>query len=75
MFYLGLHADEKASWVFQRSGEFFLNFDLIMQSWVYGPVGEEPGMKGWDVIQVNNDGKVQRLYALINGVGMHDLTV
>jgi hypothetical protein len=69
--YLGLHADEKATWVFQRSGDLWLSFNLIMQPWIYGRVGGEPGMKGWDVIIVDDDGKVKKLYAVIEGASTH----
>ncbi|KIM92778.1 hypothetical protein OIDMADRAFT_149980 [Oidiodendron maius Zn] len=67
----GLHADEKSTWAFQRSGDLWLNFNIIMQPWVYGPIGEEGGMKGWDVLIVNDDGRVQELYAMIDGVSTH----
>jgi hypothetical protein len=46
-----------------------------MQAWVFGVVGKEPGMKGWDVIIVNDDGRVKELYALIEGVSTHARTV
>jgi hypothetical protein len=69
--YLGLHADEKATWVFQRSGDLWLSFNLIMQPWIYGRVGGEAGMKGWDVIIVDDDGKVKKLYAVIEGASTH----
>lgn len=68
---LGLHAEEKSSWVFQRSGDLWVNFNVIMQPWTYGNVGEEPGMKGWDVLVINDDGKVKDLYAMIEGVSTH----
>jgi hypothetical protein len=42
-----------------------------MQAWVFGVVGREPGMKGWDVIIVNEDGRVKELYALIEGLSTH----
>ena len=71
MLCLGLHADEKSTWVFQRSGDLWLNSNLIMQPWVFGRAGEEPGMKGWDVIIVNDDGRVKELYAVIEGVSTH----
>lgn len=58
-------------WVFQRSGDLWLNFGLIMQSWVYGVEGKEPGMKGWDVIIVDREGKAKELYAMIEGVSTH----
>ena len=70
--YTGLHAEEKANWVFSRSGDLWLDFNLIMQPWVCGPPGaDEPGMKGWDVIYVDKDGKVEKLYALIDGISTH----
>lgn len=72
---LGLHADDKSTWVFQRSGNMWLDFNLIMQPWVFGRVGGEPGMTGWDVIIVNDDGKVKELYAVIEGVSTHAHTV
>lgn len=68
---VGLHADEKSGWIFQRSGELWLNNNLIMQAWEYGSGGEQAGMKGWDVIQVNGEGKVKELYAMIEGVSTH----
>ena len=42
-----------------------------MQPWVYGVSGEDPGMKGWDVIILNDDGKVTELHAMINGVSTY----
>ncbi|KAN0108607.1 hypothetical protein V8E51_008349 [Hyaloscypha variabilis] len=68
----GLHADEKSTWIFSRSGDLWLDFNLIMQPWVYGPPeAAEPAMKGWDVIHVDEDGKVHKLYALIEGMSTH----
>jgi hypothetical protein len=63
----GLHADGKADWIFSKEGELWLNSNLIMQGWVYGPVGAKPGMTGWDVIIVNEAGKVAELYAMVHG--------
>jgi len=73
--YIGLHADEKSSWVFQRTGSLWLNFNVIMQPWTFGHVGEKPGMEGWDVIIVDEHGKVKELYAMIEGVSTHTHTV
>ncbi len=42
-----------------------------MQPWVFGNVGSEPGMKGWDTIILSDDGKVKELYAMIEGVSTH----
>jgi hypothetical protein len=53
-------------------GDLWLDFNLIMQPWVYGPPeAAEPAMKGWDVIHVDEDGKVHKLYALIEGMSTH----
>ncbi|KIM95838.1 hypothetical protein OIDMADRAFT_148820 [Oidiodendron maius Zn] len=71
----GLHADDKASWVFEPSGDLWLDFNVIMQAWIFGRRGEEPGMKGWDIIVINDDGRVKELYAMIEGVSTHPYTV
>ncbi len=40
-----------------------------MQEWTFGkPSGAEAGMKGWDVMYVSEDGKVEKLYAFIAGL-------
>jgi hypothetical protein len=44
-----------------------------MRPWVFGPGGEEPGMKGCDVIILDDEGKVKKLYAMIEGVSTHDI--
>jgi len=71
----GLHADHQATWIFERSGDLWLNFNVIMQPWVFGPKageqGAEKGMKGWDVLIVGGDGRVKELYAMIEGVSTH----
>ena len=66
--YLGLHADEKSTRVFQRRGNLQLNLNLITQPWVFGRVGGEPGMWSWDVIVVSDNGGVRELYTVIEGV-------
>lgn len=42
-----------------------------MQSWIYGRVGEEPELRGWDVLIINDNGKVKELYAMIDGASTH----
>lgn len=45
---------------------------MIQQAWVFGR-GAERAWKGWDVIIVGQDGKVERLYALIEGMNSHSV--
>lgn len=49
----------------------WLNANMIMQKWFFGKDGE--GWKGWDVITLDEDGKVASLYGLIEGVHTHSL--
>ena len=45
----------------------------MMQEWTFGESdGADPGMKGWDMIYVGDDGKVEKLYALIDGISTHE---
>ena len=49
-----------------------MSFNVVMQEWTFGePNAAEAGMKGWDVIYVGEDGKVEKLYALIEGLSTH----
>ena len=68
---LELHSDDKSRWVFERSGGLWLSFNLIMQPWVFGVSGEDPGMKGWDIIILNDDGKVTEIHAMIEGISTY----
>jgi hypothetical protein len=45
-----------------------------MKAWTYGSSGEEPAMKGWDVI-ILDGGKVKQLYAMIDGVHTHSQVI
>jgi hypothetical protein len=66
-----LHADGREEWLFERSGDLWLNANMIMQKWFFGKDGE--GWKGWDAITLDEDGKVASLYGLIEGVHTHSL--
>lgn len=44
---------------------------MIMQYWTFGKDGE--GWKGWDVILVGKDGRVESLYGLVEGMHSHAL--
>ena len=47
-------------------------FNVIMQEWTYGDERGKPDMTGWDVVVVGNDGKVEKLYAMIEGAATHN---
>lgn len=69
---VGLHADEKKSWVFKKDGPIWTSYNVVMQWWTYGEeTAAEPGMRGWDVIHVGSDGKAEKLHALIQGLSTH----
>ena len=69
---LGLHTENQKTWVFKKAGPMWLNFNVVMQEWTYGDEGAKPGMTGWDVVIVGDDGKVEKLYAMIEGAATHD---
>jgi hypothetical protein len=57
--------------LFEGTGDLWLNANMIMQKWFFGKDGE--GWKGWDVITLDENGKVASLYGLIEGVHTHSL--
>ena len=46
-----------------------MNGNLIMQYWYFGQ-GDD-GWKGWDVIVLDENGKVASFYGLLDGVHSH----
>jgi len=67
-----LHAGNRKEWKFEVVGQLLLNHNVIQQAWVFGK-GQEGEWKGWDVIIIGKDGKVEFLYALIEGMNSHSL--
>ena len=49
----------------------WLSANMVMQAWTFGKDGQEGGMTGWDVLIVGKDGKVDNLYAFIDGASTH----
>jgi hypothetical protein len=68
VFYTGLHANDQSAWVFKKTGDKWVNANVVMQAWTFGIEEGEPGMKGWDVLIVDKAGKVESLYAMIEGM-------
>lgn len=68
----GLHTADRKDWQFEKVGDLWLNHNVIQQAWVFGK-GREGTWKGWDVIVVGRDGKVETLYALIEGMNSHSV--
>lgn len=64
-----LHADGREDWKFESVDELWMNGNMLMQKWLFG-VSEE-GWRGWDVIILNQDGKVEALYGLVEGMHNH----
>ena len=64
-----LHSGEAADFDFSLVGSIWVNHNLIHAAWEYGPGGKagDKGMRGSDIIIVGEDGKVDVLYAMIEG--------
>ena len=65
-----LHAENRSDWEMKPSGDLWVNGNVIMQFWKFGE-GHDGYWKGWDVIVVGKDGKVESLYGLVEGINNH----
>jgi hypothetical protein len=63
-----LHAEKQSTRVFKNTSPFLAKFQRYDARLDYGEQDAEPGTKGWDVIYVSEDAKVEKLYAMIEGV-------
>lgn len=64
-----LHADGRQDWMFEIVGDLWMNGNMLMQNWFFY-VGNH-GWRGWDVIILNQDGKVEVLHGLVEGMHNH----
>ena len=64
-----LMAGEMADFRFGIAGQVRVNHNLIYLGWEFGPGGKagEKGLKGWDVIIVGQDEKVEVFYGIFEG--------
>ena len=57
--------------MFEGVGDLWMNANMIMQKWFFRKDGE--GWRGWDVIILDKDGKVEALYGLLEGAHNHSM--
>ena len=69
----GVHGEGREKWLFETVGDLWVSGNLVQQEWVFGK-GQEGAWKGWDVILVGGDGKVETFYALVGGANSHSLS-
>ena len=64
-----LMAGEMVDFRFSIAGQVRVNHNLIYLGWEFGPGGKagEKGLKGWDVIIVGQDEKVEVFYGIFEG--------
>jgi hypothetical protein len=67
-----VHGEGRDKWTFEAVGDIWVNGNLVQQEWVFGR-GKEGEWKGWDVILVGADGKVETFYALVRGANSFTL--
>jgi hypothetical protein len=60
--------DSNPEWTFRPRGNVWVNCDLIMLEWEFGPAGQAAPVRGSDVIFVNGEGKIEKMYTMIQGV-------
>ena len=60
--------DGNPEWTFRPRGNVWVNSDLVMLEWEFGPVGEAAPVRGNDVMFVNREGKIEKMYTMIQGV-------
>jgi hypothetical protein len=60
--------DGNPEWTFRPRGNVWVNCDLIMLEWEFGPAGQDAPVRGNDVMFVNGEGKIAKMYTMIQGV-------
>jgi hypothetical protein len=60
--------DGNPGWTFRSCGNVWVNCDLVMLEWEFGPLGQTAPVGGNDVMFVNDDGKIGKMYTMIQGV-------
>ncbi|KAK5711648.1 hypothetical protein LTR17_018283 [Elasticomyces elasticus] len=58
----GALLDAHPDWDFAPAGEVFVNHQIVTLNWTFGPV------KGGDVFLVGEEGKIEKLWVMIEGV-------
>lgn len=60
--------DSNPEWNFRPRGNVWVNCDLIMLEWEFGPATQAAPVRGNDVMFVNSEGKIEKMYTMIQGV-------
>lgn len=60
--------DSNPEWTFRPRGNVWVNCDLIMSEWEFGLAGQAAPVRGSDVMFVNGEGKIEKMYTMIQGV-------
>jgi hypothetical protein len=60
--------DSNAGWSFRPYGNVWVNSNLLMLEWEFGPAGQAAPVRGNDVMFVNGEGKIEKMYTMIQGV-------
>lgn len=60
--------DSNPEWAFRPCGNVWVNSDLVMLEWEFGPAGQTAPARGNDVMFVNDEGKIAKMYTMIQGV-------
>jgi hypothetical protein len=60
--------DSNPEWAFRPYGNVWVNCDLLMLEWEFGPAGQAAPVRGNDVMFVNGGGKIEKMYTMIRGV-------
>jgi hypothetical protein len=66
-----LHAENRADWKFELTGDLYLIGNTFMQTWFFGKGIE--GWEGWNVITVNNRGEVVSLHGVVEDAQRHSI--
>jgi hypothetical protein len=60
--------ESNPGWTFRPFGNVWVNCDLVMMEWKFGPDGQTAPIHGNDVMFIDGDGKIEKMYTLIRGV-------
>ena len=66
--------DSNPEWDFRPHGNVWVNCDLLMLEWEFGPADQPAPVRGNDVMFVNGEGNVAKMYTMIQGVSDVDHT-
>lgn len=60
--------ESNPEWNFHPIGNVWINCDLVTLEWEFGPDGQTAPVRGNDVMFINDEGKIEKMYTMIQGV-------